>query len=155
MQSAKIDPEMVKLAIQLVDRQTGRVLIRRTWRIRYETRLRAMLDAKLKGEGFSDQLEPEMDRTNVIDLMAALKKSLGSAAHREPLKATATEAEKPRVVAAKAKRGKLPTAEEMRRQPAFTLPIKGGAQKEQSPLAASAATPSTEPGRKTRSRQRA
>jgi DNA end-binding protein Ku len=44
---------------------------------RYETRLRAMIDAKLKGEGI-DASEPEVpERTNVVDLMAALKNSLG------------------------------------------------------------------------------
>jgi len=46
---------------------------------RYETRMRAMIDAKLKGEGI-DTSEPEVpERTNVVDLMAALKKSLGQA----------------------------------------------------------------------------
>jgi hypothetical protein len=42
----------------------------------YETRLRAMLDARIKGEGLHEQEVPE-DRGNVIDLMGALKKSLG------------------------------------------------------------------------------
>jgi non-homologous end joining protein Ku len=38
-----------------------------------------MIDAKLKGEGI-DASEPEMpEQTNVVDLMAALKKSLGQA----------------------------------------------------------------------------
>jgi DNA end-binding protein Ku len=46
---------------------------------RYETRLRAMIDAKLKGEGI-DTSEPDKPaRTNVVDLMAALKKSLSQA----------------------------------------------------------------------------
>ena len=46
---------------------------------KYETRLRAMIEAKLKGEGI-DTSEPEVpERTNVVDLMAALKKSLGQA----------------------------------------------------------------------------
>jgi len=39
-----------------------------------------MIDAKLKGEGI-DASEPEVpERTNVVDLMAALKRSLGQAA---------------------------------------------------------------------------
>ena len=39
-----------------------------------------MIEAKLKGEGI-DSSEPGVpERTNVVDLMAALKKSLGQAA---------------------------------------------------------------------------
>ena len=47
---------------------------------RYETRLRAMIDAKLKGEGIDVSEPAEPDRTNVVDLMAALKKSLAQEA---------------------------------------------------------------------------
>jgi non-homologous end joining protein Ku len=49
---------------------------------RYETRLRAMIDAKLKGEGIAEDEVVEPDRTNVVDLMAALKKSRMTAALR-------------------------------------------------------------------------
>ena len=79
----KIDPEMVQLARQLIDRQTTKY-DPSDLEDRYETRLRAMIDAKLKGEGI-DLAEPEEpDRSNVIDLMAALKKSLGEAAEAKP-----------------------------------------------------------------------
>ena len=75
----KTDPEMVQLASQLVQRQAGKYDAA-DLEDRYETRLRAMIDAKLKGEGI-DTSEPEApERTNVVDLMAALKKSLGQAA---------------------------------------------------------------------------
>jgi DNA end-binding protein Ku len=37
-----------------------------------------MIDAKLAGEGISQDDEAEEPATNVIDLMAALKKSLGA-----------------------------------------------------------------------------
>jgi DNA end-binding protein Ku len=75
----KIDPEMVQLATQLVQRQSGNYDAA-DLEDRYETRLRAMIDAKLKGEGI-DTSEPEVpERTNIVDLMAALKKSLGQAA---------------------------------------------------------------------------
>jgi DNA end-binding protein Ku len=75
---------------------------------RYETRLRAMFDAKLKGEGL-DVSEPELpERTNVIDLMAALKKSLGQATEeRKPApakKKDQSRAYKAPQVAAKRKR---------------------------------------------------
>ena len=46
----KTDPEMVQLAAQLVQRQAGQYGSA-DLEDRYETRLRAMLDAKLKGEG--------------------------------------------------------------------------------------------------------
>jgi DNA end-binding protein Ku len=75
----KTDPEMVQLASQLVQRQSGNYDAV-DLEDRYETRLRAMIDAKLKGEGISVS-DPEVpERTNVVDLMAALKKSLGQAA---------------------------------------------------------------------------
>jgi DNA end-binding protein Ku len=69
-----VDPEMVDLAMQLIKRQTGKYdpadLVDR-----YENRLRAMIDAKVAGM----PLEPEerlYERSNVIDLVAALRKSL-------------------------------------------------------------------------------
>ena len=72
----KPDPEMVKLAVQLVDRQTGE-FDPADMEDRYEARLRAVIEAKLKGEGVEPEAEADVDRGNVIDLMAALKRSLG------------------------------------------------------------------------------
>ena len=74
----KNDPEMVQLASQLVQRQSG-TYDAADLEDRYETRLRAMIDAKLKGEGIDVSEPEEPARTNVVDLMAALKKSLGQA----------------------------------------------------------------------------
>jgi DNA end-binding protein Ku len=74
----KTDPEMITLARQLIDRQTT-TYEPSDIEDRYETRLRAMIDAKLKGEGIEDEETEEPDRGNVVDLMAALKKSLGQA----------------------------------------------------------------------------
>jgi DNA end-binding protein Ku len=79
----KPDPEMVKLATQLVDRQTGRY-DPADMEDRYEARLRAVIEAKLKGEGITPESEEEPDRGNVIDLMAALKQSLGQTTKEEP-----------------------------------------------------------------------
>jgi DNA end-binding protein Ku len=76
--SMKTDPEMVQLAKQLIDRQTT-AYDPSDLEDHYETRLRAMIDAKLKGEGLDTSEPEEPDRGNVIDLMAALKKSLGQA----------------------------------------------------------------------------
>ena len=99
--SIKTDPEMVKLATQLIDRQTGRY-DPSDLEDRYETRLREMIDAKLKGEGIEEDATPEPAQTNVIDLMAALKRSLGDdataskAAAKPAAKATAkAKPEKP------------------------------------------------------------
>jgi DNA end-binding protein Ku len=81
----KSDPEMVKLAVQLIDRQTGRYDPSDV-EDKYETRLRAMIDAKLKGQGIGREQPPAEDRGNVIDIMAALKKSLGQAPEKPPAK---------------------------------------------------------------------
>ncbi len=79
--AADIKPEtdMVQLATQLIDRQTGQY-DPADMEDRYEARLRTVIDAKLKGEGVDLQADEEPDRGNVIDLMAALKKSLGQSA---------------------------------------------------------------------------
>ena len=67
-----------------------------------------MIDAKLKGEGIDlEAEEPVASTSNVVDLMAALKKSLGQ-----------SPAEKP----AQPKRKKADDA----RQTGLKLPIKGG-----------------------------
>jgi DNA end-binding protein Ku len=70
-----VDEEMVKLATQLVDRQTA-AYEPGDIEDRYETRLRAMIDAKLKGEGIDVDAAPEPVATNVVDLMAALRRSI-------------------------------------------------------------------------------
>ena len=86
----KTDPEMVQLAKQLIDRQTAKY-DPSDIEDRYETRLREMIDAKLKGEGIDLSEPAEPDRTNVVDLMAALKKSLGEPAAGEPVVKEATK----------------------------------------------------------------
>ena len=73
--------------------------------------MRAMIDAKLKGEGLDVSEPEEPARTNVVDLMAALKKSLGQAAdERKPAPAKKKAAAKiaaikpPHAASAKRKR---------------------------------------------------
>jgi DNA end-binding protein Ku len=75
---ARPDGEMVKLAMQLVDRQSSR-FDPADMTDRYEARLRDLIDAKLQGEGLDRAAEPDDDRGNVVDLMAALKRSLSGA----------------------------------------------------------------------------
>ena len=100
----KTEPEMVQLAKQLIQRQTT-TYDPSDLEDRYETRLRAMIDAKLRGEGIDVSEQAESDQTNVVDLMAALKKSLAqeeapkkaaqSPAPAKPKRAAAAQAAKP------------------------------------------------------------
>jgi DNA end-binding protein Ku len=83
MDGIKVDPEMVELATQLVQRQAGKYDAS-DLEDRYETRLRALIDAKLKGEGIDAAEEPEIVTNNVVDLMATLRKSLGQVDEEEP-----------------------------------------------------------------------
>ena len=69
-------PDMVGLATQLIGRQNGKFQPDDT-KDRYEAKLREVIDAKLKGVGIEPEEPEESDRGNVIDLMTALKASLG------------------------------------------------------------------------------
>jgi DNA end-binding protein Ku len=66
---------MVDLATQLIKRQTDKYdpadLVDR-----YENRLRAMIDAKVAGMPLETVEERPSERGNIIDLVAALRKSL-------------------------------------------------------------------------------
>jgi DNA end-binding protein Ku len=80
----KIDPEMVTLAKQLIDRQSAR-FTPAAMEDRYEARLREVIDAKLRGEGVRPEPEEEKgQRGNVVDLMAALRRSLGQDTGAKP-----------------------------------------------------------------------
>ncbi len=69
------DKEMLALATQLIDRQTAR-FDPADMEDRYEARLRAVIEAKLRGA--APEPEPaQEEHGNVIDLMAALRRSLG------------------------------------------------------------------------------
>ena len=72
----KPDEEMVKLAIQLIERQSA-PFDPSDLEDRYEARLREVIEAKLAGERIAPAEEQVPRRDNVIDLMAALKRSLG------------------------------------------------------------------------------
>ena len=111
----RVDPEMLKLATQLVDRQSGSY-DPADLEDRYETRLRAMIDAKVTGGGLVVDNTPVFNDSNVIDLMAALRKSLGQ------ITPPASEAPPPSTKA-RSKRG---ASEGERRQPGLKLPIAGG-----------------------------
>jgi DNA end-binding protein Ku len=97
--SVKIDPEMVKLATQLIDRQTT-TYDPSDIEDRYETRLREMIDAKLKGAGAYEPKDDMPDHSNVVDLMAALKKSLGQTSQEKIKETPLAKAPKKRAMAA-------------------------------------------------------
>jgi len=90
---------MVELATQLIKRQAGHYDPADV-EDRYEARLRAVIEAKLQGEGITAEAEEEPDRGNVIDLMAALKKSLGQGGAAKPAAKSATKAKPPTVAKA-------------------------------------------------------
>jgi len=94
----KTDPEMVQLAKQLIDRQTT-TYDPADLEDQYEGRLRALIDAKLKGEGINVSEPVQPDRSNVIDLMAALKNSLGKT-DAKPAEPSPVPAPKPKRTAA-------------------------------------------------------
>jgi DNA end-binding protein Ku len=71
----KPDGEMIKLARMLIDRQT-RPFDPADMEDRYESRLRAVIEAKVRGVQPKDA-ETEAPTGNVVDLMAALRRSLG------------------------------------------------------------------------------
>ena len=89
---AKPDTEMVKLACQLIDRQEAK-FYPADIEDRYETRLRAVIEAKLKGEGIAPARAAPAE-SNVIDLMAAQRRSLGQDKPK-PAKAAAARARSP------------------------------------------------------------
>jgi DNA end-binding protein Ku len=125
--AVKTDPEMVQLATQLVQRQSG-LYDSSDLDDRYEIRLRAMIDSRLKGEGIDlDVQEPVVSTSNVIDLMAALKQSLGQSPAQQP---------------APPKRKKAADT----RQTGLKLPIKGGKLAEE--LGEKAPAPVARPARK-------
>jgi DNA end-binding protein Ku len=95
--SGKPDADMIQLATQLIDRQSGRYDPADT-EDRYETRLRAVIEAKLKGEGIAPEEASEPDRSNVVDLMVALRKSLGQTSDKEAPSGKGTRSSKKKPV---------------------------------------------------------
>ncbi len=98
--TGKSDPQMLDLATQLIERQVGKYDPSDV-EDRYEARLREVIDAKLKGEGFEAVGEEEPDRSNVVDLMSALRRSLGKEAEAAPREAPGKPAAKKKAAARK------------------------------------------------------
>ncbi|HZZ89532.1 MAG TPA: Ku protein, partial [Caulobacteraceae bacterium] len=82
----KADPEMVEIAQKIIAQQSG-AFDPDKFTDRYEQALKKLIAQKEKGKGRTVEVE-EPEDTKVVDLMAALRKSLGQAApeRRKPAK---------------------------------------------------------------------
>lgn len=89
------DEELLDLATTLIEKKTGR-FDASDFHDRYVEALRELIDRKKKGKTLnieSEDSDKEARGSNVVDLMAALKKSIGSGgAAKAPAKKTATKA---------------------------------------------------------------
>jgi DNA end-binding protein Ku len=82
----KIDPRMVEIATQIIEQNKGKFEPAK-FKDPYETALRAMIKRRERGAKPLEIKEVEDERpTNVIDLMAALEKSLGKRPRSSPKK---------------------------------------------------------------------
>ena len=89
--SANPEPQMVEIAAKIIDQLEG-PFDPSEFRDRYEEALRDLIRRKEKGER-PKVVAPPPAPSNVIDLMAALKKSLGSKpTHERPKHKTAAAA---------------------------------------------------------------
>jgi DNA end-binding protein Ku len=84
----KPDPQMLQIAEKIVEQQSGD-FDPAEFQDRYEDALRALIEQKRKGKSVKPATKPANDDTKVIDLMAALKKSLGAGAERRAAATTA------------------------------------------------------------------
>lgn len=85
--NVKLTPQEIKLADQLVDNLSERFQLKK-YHDEFETRLRALIEAKQKGREIV--AAPHKERAPVIDMMTALKKSLErtAAGRKGPLHST-------------------------------------------------------------------
>lgn len=95
--TAKPDKEMVDLAMQLIDKKSA-PFTPETYEDHYQSALKALVESKIKGAKIiSPPEEPRPKGANVVDLMEALKRSVGqpsaaaAAATPAPAKAAAAK----------------------------------------------------------------
>ena len=90
--AAKADPKMVEIAAKIIEQQEG-PFEPEDFNDRYEDALRALIKQKEKGAGRKVTVE-EPQGGEVIDLMEALRKSLGAKGRAAPKKATHAKAKR-------------------------------------------------------------
>jgi len=83
----KPDPQMISIAEKIIEQQEG-AFDPSQFNDRYEDALRALIDEKRAGKG-RKVTAPEPDDGKVVDLMAALRQSLGGKGKAAPAKAKA------------------------------------------------------------------
>jgi DNA end-binding protein Ku len=120
--TADIDPDMVAVAETIIKRRSGS-FDPATFRDRYQDALNELIEAKLKGRTVNSK--PAVPAAPVLDLMAALRRSLQQETRTAPVKA------------------KTRTASD-RRQRNLLLPVTGGG----SPLPKAVAVPHSRPRKK-------
>jgi DNA end-binding protein Ku len=113
---AKPDPDLLDMASMLIERKTGE-FNPAEFHNRYVDALKALIEEKQKKKGEKIIQDPDADAppargSNVIDLMAALKKSLGEA------KGTEDKGSKPKKAAARKAPAKKSTARKETKAPA-------------------------------------
>jgi DNA end-binding protein Ku len=74
--TAKPDKEMIDLAIELIERKSGK-FVPKDFENHYATALRELVQKKMKGQKITARHEEAPRGAKVIDLMAALRKSIG------------------------------------------------------------------------------
>jgi DNA end-binding protein Ku len=89
--TAKPDKEMVDLAVELINRKSGKFKPEE-FENHYAMALRELVDKKLKGQKIIAPHEEATPRGKVVDLMAALRKSIGEVPDKPRVKARASPA---------------------------------------------------------------
>lgn len=73
----RLDHEMVDLATELIEKKSGR-FEPGDYEDHFATELRKLIEQKAKGKKIVSEPEPEPEEENVVDLMEALRSSLGA-----------------------------------------------------------------------------
>jgi DNA end-binding protein Ku len=102
----KADPQMVAIAEKIIEQQEG-PFDPSQFKDRYEDALRALIKQKEKG-GKAKVTVEEPENTNVVDLMEALRKSLGHKPGAATARTGAKTTAKPTKAAAKAPAKRAP-----------------------------------------------
>lgn len=97
----KPDKEMVDLAVELIERKSG-TFEPEQFENHYQQALRDLVDQKMKGQKIVAPLEEPVAGGKIVDLMAALKKSVGEVGAKPKVKTGSVSAR--RQTAARAKR---------------------------------------------------